>query len=374
MIPFYLPYRSPRQQDYLSDAQERGVLQGDGLYSRLVCQRLRELTGISQILLTPSASHALELALWDLQPGDEVILPAYNFPSAANAVLRAGGKPVLCDIDPATQNISPHKAEALITPCTRAVCLTHYAGISCDIKAFWELQKAYGFLLVEDAAQGVGALYEQTPLGAAGDRACYSFHATKHVHCGEGGAYLQRGGAGSFEQMQMRRDKGTNRHQFLAGERARYTWECIGSSHLLSDLNAALLLAQLEDLEEVIRQRLKLCATYHAGLASAFARERLDPMGIPPYAKGNGHLYYIRCRSPRQLQEIRDALASREIGSATHFVPLHLGSMGKALGYRQGDFPASEQTAETLLRLPLYHTLEQSQVNLVCEIIEKVIG
>ncbi|MGI6404742.1 MAG: DegT/DnrJ/EryC1/StrS family aminotransferase [Oscillospiraceae bacterium] len=373
MIPFYIPYRSPRQQDYLNDAQERGMLQGDGHYSQLVCHKLEELTGLSQILLTPSASHALELALWDLKPGDEVILPAYNFPAAANAVLRAGGKPVLCDVDPGTQNLCPYEVEALITSRTRVVCLTHYAGISCDMKAFWGLQQVYGFRLVEDAAQGVGAYYEKLPLGAVGDRACYSFHATKNIQCGEGGAYLQRGTPEDFKKVQMYRDKGTNRHEFLAGERTYYTWECVGSSHLLSDLNAALLLAQLEDLDRVTQKRLELCAVYQEGLASCFARERLYPMEIPRYARGNGHIYYIRCRTPQQLRVIRDALARRNIACATHFVPLHLGSMGRQLGYRKGDFPVSERTGETLLRLPLYHTMVPSQVNLICETIQQVI-
>ena len=374
MIPFYIPYCSPRQQKYVNDAMARGILQGDGHYSQLVCHKLGELTGISQILLTPSASHALELAFWDLKPGDEVIMPAYNFPSAANAVLRAGGKPVLCDIDPGTQNLSPYAVEALITPRTRAVCLTHYAGVSCDMRAFWGLQQVYGFLLVEDAAQGVGAYFENVPLGAVGDRACYSFHATKNIQCGEGGAYLQRGNPEVFQKVLMFREKGTNRHQFMAGERAFYSWECMGSSHLMSDLNAAMLLAQLEDLEDVTRKRLELCAAYQQGLAACFARERLYPMEIPRYARGNGHIYYIRCRTPEQRQMVRNALASRNIFCATHYVPLHLGSMGRRLGYQYGDFPVSERTGETLLRLPLYYTMAPSQVAMICEIIEKVIA
>ena len=257
-IPFFLPYRAPRQGQYLEDAQQRGALQGDGYYTGLVCKRLERQTGILRILLTPSASHALELAFWDLQPGDEVLLPAYNFPSAANAVVRAGATPVLCDIDPATQNLSPEDAARRITPRTKAVCLTHYAGIACDMKAFWTLQKQHGLLLVEDAAQAIGSRYESVALGAAGDRACYSFHATKNVHCGEGGAYLQREDDFSFGQMRMHREKGTNRHEYLAGTRAFYTWECVGSSHLLSDLNAAMLLAQLEELEAVTEKRLRL--------------------------------------------------------------------------------------------------------------------
>lgn len=366
MIPFYLPSRTKNQEKYVSDCLREGALSSDGPRAQAVCSLLRDKLGAGRVLLTPSASHALDMIFWNLNPGDEVILPAYNFPSAANSVLRSGAVPVLCDIDPLTNNASIPDIKRRITAKTKAVCVTHYAGVACDMDALAELGKS-GVAVVEDAAQAAGASYKGHALGTIGDFACYSFHYTKNITCGEGGAYMQKRGGESFSLAQMVREKGTNRQDFLAGSAARYQWEHTGSSFLLSELCAAMLLAQLEELEDITAARLRVCGLYDRGLERAFTSGRLSQMGITPGALANGHIYYVKLPSPAILKRVQGALGDRGIPALTHFVPLHLGSMGRSLGYRPGDFPESERAYETLLRLPIHTGLTDDQVEYICE-------
>lgn len=372
MIAFYEAAQVKNQETYLTDCLRSGNLAGDGPMAQAVLALLREKLGVQNALLTPSASHALELCFWHLAPGDEVVLPAYNFPAAASAVLRAGGKPVLCDIDPNTQNASPADILNRVTARTRAVCLTHYAGIACDMDALLPLRES-GVALVEDAAQGVGAFYRSQALGTVGDFGCYSFHATKNVACGEGGAYLQRENNALFDRAVQIRDKGTNRRDFLAGTVSRYQWERVGSSLLMPELCAAVLRAQLEALEEITTRRLRVAGWYDERLESAFERGRLLPMGITPGARGNGHIYYVKFESAAARERAQAGLGAAGIPALTHFVPLHLGAMGRELGYRPGDFPESERTFETLLRLPIHTGLTEDQADFICRTLEALL-
>lgn len=374
MIPLHRPFVAPRQPEYLLDAMSRSITQGDGYYGQLATRRLMECCGVEQLLLTPSASHGLELAFWQLEPEGEIILPAYNFPSAGNAVLRGGGKVILCDVDPHTQNLCPQQAEALITPHTRGICLTHYAGIACHMDAFEELARRYHLLLLEDAAHAIGSSHRGRPLGSIGDGGCLSFHGTKNIGCGEGGAYLQKADSSLFSQMRTRREKGTNRHEFLAGSARFYSWQEVGSSLLMPELSAAVLLAQLEELEAVTACRLGLCRSYDRQLQPLFDSGRLCPMVCPEYAEGNGHIYYILASSREERDHIQHFLRQREIMATSHFVPLHLGGMGARLGYHPGDFPVSEKTADTLLRLPLFYGMEDSQVDEVCQAVTEALS
>lgn len=369
MVEFNKQHIAPNQQKYVLDALEKGELGGDGFYSKKAVEKLSSILGHGRVLLTPSASHALELAFWRLDASDEVIIPAYNFPSAANAVLRAGGRVVLCDIDPETQNLDPEKAAELVTPNTKAICLTHYAGIACDMDAFKALAKQHGIILVEDAAHAIGSFYKGKPLGSIGESGCYSFHATKNISCGEGGAFVYNGGQNGFDTAAIRRDNGTNRAEFLKRNVPFYAWEDIGTSHLMPELCAAMLFAQLEEMENISRARLNLCAEYREGLAPLFAREALFAMGVPEYAQGNGHIYYVRFDSEGQRDTAKDALAEKGIMAQTHFVPLHMGGMGARLGYKKGQFPHSEKTAETLLRLPVHTALGGRCVEEICDVI-----
>lgn len=370
LIPFQQSYTSVAQVAYVLDALAN--LQGS-TYGQHVRERLTQLTGLQNILLTPSATHALELAFWQLSPEDEVILPAYNFPSAPCAVLRGGGKVVLCDIDSATQNIDPVDCERRITANTKAICLTHYAGVSCDMDAFLALTQRYHLYLVEDAAHGIGAFFRDRPLGTLGDFGCLSFHVTKNISCGEGGAYLQSTDPDSFGKMVMRCDHGTDRNRFMTGQVDYYAWQTQGTRMALSELSAALLLAQLEELETITARRKTLCGQYDFHLTPLFKAGLLYPMTVPEYAGSNGHIYYVRCVSKAQREWLQGGLAAQGILAQTHFVPLHLGSMGRTLGYRRGAFPHSERTGDTLLRMPLFVGLSNDSIEVVCKAVKDIL-
>lgn len=368
MVPFSVPHKAKNQERYVLDALGATHVHGDGAYSRKAAAALRALSGAGEVLLVPSASHALELIFWDLPPRAEVILPAYTFPSAANAVLRGGGRVVLCDVEPASLSMDPHAAAAKITADTYALCVTHYAGIACDMDAFESLARERGTLLVEDAAECLGAAHTGRPLGGIGHFGCYSFHGTKNITCGEGGAYIQRATAdAAFDAALCHREKGTNRHKFLRGEAPFYSWEMTGSSLLLAEPLCAMLLAQLEELDEVTARRRALCAAYAERLAGLFASERLVPMSVPAHAFANGHAWHVRCRSLDERRRVQRITAEKGVICLPHYVPLHLGSMGRALGYRPGDFPHSERAWETVLRLPLFSAMRMDQVDAVCD-------
>lgn len=374
MIPLSRPHRAANEEPYIRDALNSSHAHGDGPYSGRAVERLRAISGVEKALLVPSASHALELVFWNMPEGAEVVIPAYTFPSAANAVCRNRGRVVFCDVDPHTLNLDPAAAAARLTADTWAVCITHYAGVACDMDAFAELARERGILLIEDAAQAIGAAYKGHRLGGLGDFGCYSFHGTKNISCGEGGVFLQRkNDEATFDLARSRREKGTNRHQFERGEAAYYSWETCGSSMLLAEINCAQLLAQLEELDAVTARRNALCAAYAERLGDLFASGRLKGMHVPGYAAPNGHGFHLRLRSFAERLEVQGGMAAREIACLPHYVPLHLGSMGKELGYASGDFPESERAWETLLRLPLFPAMTDTQIDIVCEALREVL-
>lgn len=371
-IPFYGRYIPENEESTLIRLLKTDPLHSDGAASRRLQGLFRESFGCEHILLTPSCSHSLELAcrLLNLQPGEEVILPSFNFPSAANAVLLAGGRPVLCDIDPRTQTLCLADVQRKITKRTRAVIAVHYAGLSCDMDALLALAREARIEVIEDAAQAVGAYYRGKPLGTLGRFGCYSFHSTKNISCGEGGALIC--GSRDVRAAQIFRDKGTNRCDYLAREAARYTWVGVGSSPVLSEVSCALLLCQMQAVREITAKRNTLMHAYLDVLRPLQTRGSAELMHIPDYAQGNGHLFYIRLPSAALRERAMALLLGAGVDARTHYVPLHLSPMGEKLGYRPQDLPHSLHTGDTLLRLPLHTNMNESHIRYVAEILKRV--
>jgi dTDP-4-amino-4,6-dideoxygalactose transaminase len=367
-IPLSRPYLSGREILYLEQAVAEGDLGSDGPYSQGCARLMEERFGIGKVLMTPSCTAALELAvmLCGIGPGDEAILPSFTFVSTANAVARVGARPVFVDIRPDTLNLDESKVEAAITPRTRAIIPVHYAGIGCAMGEIMAVARAHGLRVIEDAAQGVNARVGGRALGAIGDLGAFSFHQTKNFGCGEGGALCVNDPA-LAARAEILRDKGTDRAQFLRGEVDKYTWVDVGSSYLPSELACAFLLAQLEVMEEITESRRTADRLYRERLAV------LDDVGlarlpvVPGDCEANFHNFYLILRR----QEVRDSLIDhlRRIGiaSAFHYVPLHTAPVGRRLGYGDGDLPVTEDLSRRLVRLPLYAGMTEETVDRVVD-------
>ncbi|MFQ5576435.1 MAG: dTDP-4-amino-4,6-dideoxygalactose transaminase [Anaerolineae bacterium] len=373
-IPFVQPDLAPADIEAVVDALRAGHIGGNGAVSRRVQAQLRRITGARHALLTTSCSHALELAMMalDIGPGDEVILPSFAFVTAATAVIRQGARPVFAEIDEATFNLDPGDAARRITPRTRAIIPVHYAGQGCRMRDLLELARRHNLRLIEDAAQTIGAGYDGRALGALGHIGCFSFHVTKSLIAGEGGAFLTSDDD-IARRAEIIREKGTNRTAFLRGEVDKYTWVDVGSSFIPSDLLAALLESQLKRLEEITRHRLALWHRYYDGMAGMEADGLLIRPGLDPLAQINGHIFAFRV-----AQEIRDevlaALKERGIGATFHFVPLHSSPYGRrVLGCRPGDLPVTERVAASLIRLPLHTAMSASDADFILEQLEQIL-
>lgn len=374
-IPFCRPDLSPTDIERVVEALRAGALGGNGHLTRQVQVRLSQLTGASHVLLTTSCSHALELAMLtlDIGPGDEVIMPSFAFVSAATAVVRQGARPVFAEIDAATYNLDPEDVARRLTARTRAILPVHYAGQGCRMEAFMAMAAGRNIWVIEDAAQGVGASYGGQPLGSIGHIGCYSFHVTKNIIAGEGGAFLTNDPT-IARRAEIIREKGTNRTSFLRGEVDKYTWVDVGSSFVLSDLLAALLDAQLARLEAITKRRVALWRRYHAGLADLEAAGQIIRPGLDPKAAINGHIYALRV-DPARRDGVLSALRQRGVEATFHFVPLHSSPYGRQrLGYRSGDLPITEQVAASLIRLPLYTQMSDAEVDYVVEQLRRALN
>lgn len=357
-IPFNKPSIVGREFALLEEALDRGQLSGDGHFTKRCNTRITELTGSPAALLTHSCTAALEMGaiLCDLQPGDEVIMPSFTFVSTANAVALRGATPVFVDINPHSLNIDPNQVEAAVTQHTRAIFAVHYAGFPADMDRLTDIARAHDLMLLEDAAQALGSTYKGRPAGSLGDMAAFSFHETKNIISGEGGA-ITVNRSDLVERAEIIREKGTNRSRFLRGQVDKYTWVDIGSSFLPGELVAAFLLAQLER-EEVIRQtRLALFDRYQSAFVDLAQRERVAPPWHSDDVTGNGHMFYLLMRDI----EDRDALIAhlREAGiiAPFHYVPLHSAPGGRRFGRANGDLSVTDDAYSRLVRLPLYFTL-----------------
>jgi dTDP-4-amino-4,6-dideoxygalactose transaminase len=372
-IPFHAPWFDEREVEAVREALG-GRVAGDGPIGRRVEALLAERLGAPRVLLTTSGTHALELALLALGvgPGREVIRPSFTFVSSANAVLRVGARPVFAEIEETTLGLDPADVEARLTPRTAAILPVHYAGVAPDMEALLGLARRHRLLLVEDAAQGLGATWRSRALGTLGDAGCLSFHETKNVTCGEGGA-LVVSDAGVARRAEVVREKGTNRAAFFRGEVDKYTWIAEGSSYVLSDLLAAVLLAQLAKLETIQSRRAAVAARYREALAP-WARER--GVRLPaelPERTSNHHIFHLLYPEGRLRDAALEALHERGVGATFHYVPLHSSPHARAIGVG-ADLPVTDRVAARLLRLPLHPLLSDEDVERVVDAVRETGG
>ena len=371
-IPFNKPFATGSEFAYIQEAIERGHLSGDGPFTKRIHAWLVEATGAKAALLTHSATAALEMMglLLDIQPGDEVIMPSFTFVSTANAFVLRGGVPVFVDVRSDTMNIDEKLVEEAITPRTKAVMPVHYAGVACDMDALEAICKRHHVALLEDAAQCIGASYKGRALGSIGELGALSFHETKNVISGEGGALLINDNAftGRAEAI---REKGTNRSQFFRGEIDKYTWVDVGSSFLPSEILAAFLWAQLQQLEPILADRMRMWQRYNDQLAGLEERGILRRPRIPTYAEHNGHIFYVIMRD----ESLRDAVLAefrrRGIVVVFHYVPLHSSPAGQRFGRTATTMAVTDHQSALLLRLPLYPHIGTQAVDEVCSVLEE---
>lgn len=353
----------------VAEALRSGHVGGDGPIGRRLQCDMEERFGIKHVLLTPSATHALDLAICALGigPDDEVILPSFTFVSIANAVMRTGARPVFAEISDSTLDLDPARLEEVITARTRTIIPAHYAGVGAPMEAYLEIASRYGLDVFEDAAQGVGAKRNGRWLGTFGDIGGFSFHETKNLTCGEGGAFLTDRDD-IFKKAEILYEKGTNRSQFMRGEVQKYTWVGQGGSYVLPDLLAAVLRVQLSRMDELHGKRRHVFMRYEEGLRDLERKERLRLPVIPGNCEPNWHIFYLRLPSPEERARVLTEMRARGVMCSFHFVPLHSSPFGTAqLGYREGDFPVTERVSSTLLRLPLHAGITDAQADRVLE-------
>jgi dTDP-4-amino-4,6-dideoxygalactose transaminase len=367
-IPFNKPFLVGKELDYVAEAMQSGNIASDGEFTQRCAQLLEERFGIGKVLITPSATAALEMAamLCDLKPGDEVILPSFTFSSTANAVIRCGGRPVFVDIRPDTLNLDEALVEAAITEKTRAIMPVHYAGVGCEMDAVMRTAAAHGLRVIEDAAQSVNAFYGGRALGAIGHLGAYSFHYTKNYLCGEGGA-LAINAPALIERAEIIRDKGTNRKQFLRGEVDKYTWVDVGASTAPSEIVCAFLYAQLERLDAITQRRREIYEVYANALAPLAREGLLQLPTIPANCTSNYHLFHILLADAETRGELMSHLQAHGIQAVFHYIPLHASPFGKRFGDRA--LPVTEDLSARLLRLPFFNDItEAEQVEVVTQV------
>ncbi|MFL6052236.1 MAG: dTDP-4-amino-4,6-dideoxygalactose transaminase [Actinoallomurus sp.] len=368
-IPFNRPYVSRDELGYLTEAMRQGFTSGDGPFTRRATALLKELSGAGVALLTTSCTHALEMTalLLDLRPGDEVIMPSFTFVSTANAYALRGAVPVFVDCRPDTLNVDEKLIEGAINERTRAVVVVHYAGVACEMETIRKICERHGLALIEDNAHGLGGAYRSRPLGTFGEMAAQSFHATKNVGCGEGGALLLND-PGLIAHAEIVREKGTDRSRFFRGQVDKYRWVDIGSSYLPSDLLAAVLTAQLESFDVIQRRRHAVWARYHEELADWAVANRVVQPFIPDGCEHAAHLYHLLLPDLENRQSFIAHLAERGVCAAFHYQPLHAAPAGVLHGrVAPGGCPVTEQVADRLVRLPLFADLDEDDVTRVIE-------
>jgi len=355
-----------KELGYIAEAHFRGHLSGDGLFTQRCHEWLEEQTGCDKALLTHSCTAALEMAaiLAELQPGDEVIMPSYTFVSTANAFVLRGVVPVFVDIRPDTLNLDESKIEQAITDKTRAIVAVHYAGVACEMDTIMEIAKWRDLLVIEDAAQGILSSYKGRPLGAIGHIGTLSFHETKNIISGEGGAVLLNGFLRS-KRAEIIREKGTNRKAFFRGEVDKYSWVDIGSSYLPSDLIAAFLWAQMEEAEDITRFRIEMWKTYNGELQTLEEQGLLRRPFIPQDCVHNAHMYYILLPSVEKRTALINHLKSKGIHAVFHYTPLHDSVMGRKHGRPSGELAHTSDLSGRLLRLPLWLGMEAHQEEII---------
>lgn len=373
-ISFNVPHMTGRELHYIAQAHHGHKLAGDGPYTKHCHAWLEADTGTAKALLTHSCTAALEMAalLLDIQPGDEVIMPSYTFVSTANAFVLRGGVPVFVDIRSDTLNLDETLVEAAITPRTKAIVPVHYAGVACEMDTIMAIARRHGLKVVEDAAQGVMSRYKGRALGSIGDLGAFSFHETKNVIAGEGGALLVNDSALAL-RAEIIREKGTDRSRFFRGEVDKYTWQEVGSSFLPGELTAAFLWAQLQEAHAITANRLSSWERYHEALVQHEAEGMLRRPVIPADCLHNAHMYYVLLEPAVRRQGVLAYLTAQGISAVSHYVPLHSSPAGLRYGRTHGSLANTDALANRLLRLPMWHGLRQEQQALVVEHLTKAI-
>ncbi len=365
-IPFNRPLTTGRELAYIREAMETHHLSGNGTFTGRCQTWLEERTHSRKALLTHSCTAALELAalLAGIEPGDEVIMPSYTFVSTANAFVLRGAVPVFVDVRSCTLNLDEQRIEAAVTPRTKAIVAVHYAGVCCEMDAILDIARRHGLLVIEDAAQALLSTYKGRPAGSFGDLAALSFHETKNVTAGEGGALLITDERW-IERAEILWEKGTNRNQFFRGQVDKYSWVDVGSSFLPSEINAAFLWAQLEEAEAITNERLRIWSRYHAAFAGLAASGALVRPTVPGECRHNGHLYYLIMPDLATRTRLLERLREQEIQALFHYVPLHDSPAGQRFGRAHGDLPATRMAGDRLLRLPLWPGMDDATVDRV---------
>jgi dTDP-4-amino-4,6-dideoxygalactose transaminase len=374
-IPFNRPHATGREFEYIREAIARSHLAGGGVFSRRCEAWLEEQVGCVKALLTHSCTGALEMAalLSDIQPGDEVIMPSFTFVSTANAFVLRGGVPVFVDIRADTLNLDERAIAAAVTPRTRAVVAVHYAGVPCEMDEIVALARRHNLLVIEDAAQALGSVYKDRPAGRLGDLAATSFHETKNVTSGEGGALLVN--APEFApRAEIIRDKGTNRSRFLRGEIDKYTWIDAGSSFVPSELAAAFLWAQMEAAAAIAERRLEIWTWYYAAFEALERRGRLRRPIVLEHCRHNAHMFYAIVPDRETRTGLLGALNAAGVNAVFHYVPLHSSTAGRRFGRTTGDLPQTDSLSGRLIRFPLWIGMEQSHVAGIVGIVEQALG
>ena len=368
MIPFNRAQITPADLELALDAVALGHTAGAGTYTHKCEETIRTQIRSSRALLTTSCTHALEMSalLLDLHPGDEVIVPSYTFVSTASAFAMFGAKPVFVDSDQLTLNIDPVLVEAAITPRTRAICVVHYGGVACDLEALLDIATRHNLVLIEDNAHGLFAKYKGRPLGTFGSLATQSFHETKNITCGEGGALIINDPT-LVERAEILREKGTDRSKFLRGQVDKYTWVDIGSSWVMSDLLAAILYGQLQRADTINGQRVAIWDRYHGELAEWADRYGVTRPHVPSGCEHVGHVYHLRFRQAEQRTRFIDHMKQHGVLCVFHYQPLHVSPVGRRFGGFPGQCPVSEHAGDCLVRLPLFNSLSAADQSRVIE-------
>jgi dTDP-4-amino-4,6-dideoxygalactose transaminase len=369
MIPFNKPPFIGSEKQHILDILGSGKISGDGIFGYRCQDWFVEALGVPKTLLTPSCTHALEMAalLIDVQAGDEIIMPSYTFVSTANAFVLRGAKIVFVDIDPATMNINADLIEAAITDKTKAIVPVHYAGVGCDMDKIMQLAEQYQLFVIEDAAQGMMSRFKGTMLGTIGHLGAYSFHETKNYTSGGEGGLLIIKDSRFIERAEIIREKGTNRSQFFRGMVDKYTWTDVGSSYLPSELQSAYLWGQLENAELINENRLKSWQLYAQCLTSLQQKGVISCSYIPDNCQHNAHMFYIKVKNLNERTALLDYLKQKGIGAVFHYVPLHSSPFGLTHCKFVGQDQFTTQESEKLIRLPLWYGISKEEINYICD-------
>ena len=367
-IPFNKASLTGNEINYILESVNHGHISGDGPFTKRCHALLEQMTGAAKALLTTSCTHALEMSaiLLRLKPGDEVIVPSFTFVSTVNAYVLHGARPVFIDIRRDTLNMDEAQLERLVTPRTRAIVPVHYAGVGCEMDAIDAVAMRHGLAVIEDNAHGLFGKYKGRPLGSFGAMATQSFHETKNITCGEGGALLLNDPQ-FVERAEIIREKGTNRSRFFRGQIDKYTWVDVGSSYLPSDILAAMLTAQLEHAEEIQARRRAIWEFYQRNLAAWAEGHGVRLPFVPAHCEQSWHMFYMICPSLAFRSALIKHLKEAGAQLVFHYVPLHTSDMGRQWGYRPGDLPVTEDLSDRLVRLPLFTAMSEVDQQRICK-------